>query len=234
MKIYFAGITELPDTHVKNTLEYLDNLDAESNGDISLQSEVATAYQKVGDFQGNPYRSNLGNIQGAIASYRKSLAIREKLVAENPSNDEMRRNLANSYESIGDMFWTIGEYGEALKIYRQNLQIYLDVAKGGSASAENSFGIARASHRIGQALSRSGDTQGAMESFLMAQTKFQESIDLDPQGKYKRGMGSSLVKIGDMFAATGDWKYALEYHQQDVKIASELSVAEPLKGRLYT
>ena len=63
---------------VKNTLEYLDKLVAESDGDASLQSEIATAYQKIGDVQGNPYQSNLGNIEGAIDGYRKSLA-RQKI-----------------------------------------------------------------------------------------------------------------------------------------------------------
>ena len=150
---------------VGDTLEYLDNLSPESNGDKDLQSEIATAYQKIGDVQGNPYRGNLGNIEGAIVSYRKSRSIREKLVAENSNDAEMRRYLAKSYESIGDMLWTKGDYDEAYSTYAQNLQVHSDLEFGDAATIEDSYCIARARHRMGQSLSRSGDLDGSTRKF---------------------------------------------------------------------
>src|SRR5205085_1815355 len=60
---------------VSKALEYLDKLAQEAGNDASLQRELAGAYEKVGDVQGNPYKANLGNSSGALESYRKALAI---------------------------------------------------------------------------------------------------------------------------------------------------------------
>ena len=231
--IKLPGSTPLLEKMVNNTLEYLDNLAPESNGDKDLQSEIATAYQKVGDVQGNPYRGNLGNIEGAIASYRKSLSIREKLVAENSSDAEMRRNLAKSYESIGDMLWTKGEYQEAYSTYSQNLQIHSVLESSEESTVEDSYGIARARHRMGQALSRSGDLSGALENFRLGLEKYPQIIARAPDvKKYQLGKGSVLLKIGDMLAAQEDWQGALENHREALGIWSTVASLEPLDAAL--
>jgi hypothetical protein len=47
-----------------------------------LQHELAAAYLKVGDVQGRPYKPNLGDTAGALASYGKAVAIYEALSAK--------------------------------------------------------------------------------------------------------------------------------------------------------
>ncbi len=70
------GSTEAREVLVKRALEYLDSLSGESNNDLSLQSELASAYEKVGDVQGNPAKANLGDLQGGIESLKKAQKIR--------------------------------------------------------------------------------------------------------------------------------------------------------------
>ena len=48
-----AGSTPARELLVKTSLEYLDSLAAESGNDPKLQIELATAYEKIGDVQGN-------------------------------------------------------------------------------------------------------------------------------------------------------------------------------------
>jgi non-specific serine/threonine protein kinase/serine/threonine-protein kinase len=231
--IKLPGSTPLLEKMVKDTVQYLDNLAVESSGDADLQSEIATAYQKIGDVQANPYQGNLGNIDGAIESYRKSLTVRERLVNENPSNPELVRALAKSYESTGDMLWTIGEYAEAHEYYQDSLQIHLRLSNADVGNAEEIYEVGRARHRIGQALSRIGNVDGALENYRLGQVKFQEAMTLAPEvPKYRRGMGSALAKIGDMAAAKKEWQTAFENHSQALEIWSRLSAAEPLKAHL--
>ena len=45
--------------------------------DRALRRELADAYQRVGDVQGNPFMSNLGDLKGAVASYDKAIALLE-------------------------------------------------------------------------------------------------------------------------------------------------------------
>ncbi len=44
-----------------------------------------------------------GDVDGALASYRASMAIRKRLTAQDPSNAEWQRNLLISHERIGSV-----------------------------------------------------------------------------------------------------------------------------------
>ena len=231
--IKLPGSTPLLEKMVQDTMVYLDTLAAESDGDASLQSEIATAYQRIGDVQGNPYQGNLGNIKGATVSYQKSLEIREKLVAGDPSNTGLQRDLAKSYESAGDMSWRIGEYDNAYDSYQKSLQIHTGLAGAATGTVDDRYEVARARHRIGQALARKGDSDGALENFRLGQETFQEIVAAAPDvPKYRRGLGSALAKIGDIAAAKKDWQTALENHRKALDIWLELSATEPLKANL--
>ncbi|MGA8779329.1 MAG: serine/threonine-protein kinase, partial [Terracidiphilus sp.] len=78
----YDSIQELPGSTparrivADRALHYLDTLSQESAGSPDLERELATAYERVGDVQGNPFFANLGDTAGAIQSYRKALRIR--------------------------------------------------------------------------------------------------------------------------------------------------------------
>ena len=56
---------------LQNALRYLDSLSTEASGDVALQSELATAYEKVGDVQGALNTSSLGKIEAGLAELRQ-------------------------------------------------------------------------------------------------------------------------------------------------------------------
>jgi eukaryotic-like serine/threonine-protein kinase len=66
----------------------------DSANDAALQRELATAYQKVGDVQGNPYGGNLGDRTGALLSYKKAMAIWQTLYQAAPADLQAQRDLA--------------------------------------------------------------------------------------------------------------------------------------------
>ena len=86
---------------VSKALEYLDSLASEAGDDRELQKELAAAYDRVGDVQGNPGAANLGDIDGAIKSYRKAEAIRRTLAAGAPDSLPARLDMATSTMRIG-------------------------------------------------------------------------------------------------------------------------------------
>jgi hypothetical protein len=51
----------------------------EAGDDLQLQSELASAYEKIGDLQGAPGRPNLSDFNGALTSLEKAKAIRLKM-----------------------------------------------------------------------------------------------------------------------------------------------------------
>ncbi|MEK8033858.1 protein kinase [Ideonella sp. DXS29W] len=76
------GSTPARQLIVKNALTYLERLSAEARDDAQLKVELATGYRQIGDIQGGPFGSNLGDPKGARASYERGLALLDPLLAE--------------------------------------------------------------------------------------------------------------------------------------------------------
>jgi len=92
-----TGSTKARESLVKTSLQYLDSLANEVSNDPGLQLELATAYEKIGDVQGNSKYSNLGHPEAALQSYGKAVAIARKM-GKSPEALEV---LASTYSDIG-------------------------------------------------------------------------------------------------------------------------------------
>lgn len=84
------GSTEARQLVVTDALKYLDSLAEEPRGDLSLQRDLADAYERVGAVQGEPFAANLGDTAGALQSYLKAQAIRKVLVAGGMPADQIK------------------------------------------------------------------------------------------------------------------------------------------------
>ncbi|MEZ5344685.1 MAG: protein kinase [Pyrinomonadaceae bacterium] len=91
-------------------LDYLDSLSKESGDDVELKRELAAAYEKVGDVQGNPSNPNIGDTKGALESYGKALKIREELAEQFPLNRIFENELAQNYSALGEINISVSDY----------------------------------------------------------------------------------------------------------------------------
>jgi eukaryotic-like serine/threonine-protein kinase len=89
-----AGATPVRALLVRRSREYLDRLAHDANGDPSLQQELATAYMKLGDIQGNPAEADLGDANAAKVSYQNALAILQPLLASHPNERALQLQAA--------------------------------------------------------------------------------------------------------------------------------------------
>src|SRR5262249_50221643 len=64
--IGIPGTTKIRADVIATALEYLDSLARDAEGDNALQMELAAAYKRIGDVQGNPSISGLGHIDEAL------------------------------------------------------------------------------------------------------------------------------------------------------------------------
>ena len=80
------GATDARRLMVARAGEYLDDLAAEAAGDTGLNLELAEAYARLGQVQGDPFSPNLGDRSGALASYEKSVHIAEEVLQREPGN----------------------------------------------------------------------------------------------------------------------------------------------------
>ncbi|TAW80862.1 tetratricopeptide repeat protein, partial [Rhizobium ruizarguesonis] len=81
-------------------------------------SALSVDYRSIGDVQ-----KAQGSLAGALESYRKSLAIREKLVALDPNNTDWQARLSSIYTALGDVQTAQGSLKDALDSYQRGLAI---------------------------------------------------------------------------------------------------------------
>lgn len=97
------GATKARNLIVQKSLTYLDDLAKESTNDPALLRELAAGYARLGDVQGTPGTSNLGDTAAAMVSVQKALELREKLAALSPRNSKDQVELAVAYLDLSDL-----------------------------------------------------------------------------------------------------------------------------------
>jgi tetratricopeptide (TPR) repeat protein len=89
------GATRAREQVVGTALEYLGALSAEAGDDHALREELAAAYEKVGDIQGQAYgAATTGEPRKASESYAQAIALLEPIVAADPAAQGARSSLA--------------------------------------------------------------------------------------------------------------------------------------------
>jgi eukaryotic-like serine/threonine-protein kinase len=132
---YHDAIADLPGSTpvrqklVKDALAYLDSLARESSQDASLQRELAAAYSKIADVQGNSNMANLGDLDGALGSYRKSFEIRKRLLIKNPDDLKLQQDVAQSYLGIGDILSNTGDVKESFANFQHAIELLESIQK---------------------------------------------------------------------------------------------------------
>ena len=226
------GSTPARQLLVKNATEYLDSLSRETAGDPSLQRELATAYQKLGDVQGNPYGPNLGDMTGALASYRKALALRDALCSAKTITGQDRLDLATSYRQMGDMLLTSGDAAAALESSRKAVAISESLTK---ATPENTkflqemvrdYDVMGSIQGAEQNSGNMGDLQGSLETFRQALAVGQAMVKADPPNRWAHRTVAALeAKIGDILVSEGRRTEASENYRRALQ--GFLALAEP-------
>jgi eukaryotic-like serine/threonine-protein kinase len=216
------GSTPARELLVRRALEYLDGLSHEASDDRSLRRELAEAYQKVGDVQSNPFRANLGDSAGALASYGKALVILAALSADDPADVRIRQDLARCYAAIGDLEWTAGDgTAAAVRNYRQALAIREAISVADPTNVSARLDLAR-SHRS------LGDMTGDMKDHLKAAELSAALFAEEPTNREIRILlAASHESIGFGLASRGERARALELQGKALQVRRALLAEEP-------
>ncbi|MCY7345604.1 MAG: protein kinase [Pyrinomonadaceae bacterium] len=153
---------------VTRALEYLDNLAQESENDTDLQSELAAAYEKIGNIQSEIFNPGAGKTSDALVSQQKSLQIREKLFQAEPLNINRGLDAAKSLSNVGDILSMTGRVAEAAESYRQGIRLNENLLALDEKNIHVRQGLARNYARLGQAVLRSGSLSQALENYHRA------------------------------------------------------------------
>ncbi len=229
------GSTEARQAVLTQSLKYLDSLAHESAGDLTLQSELASAYEKIGDLQGNPTNPNLIALTDALASYEKANAMRRGLLEKNSRDLEQRRLLANNYRALGDIRWQTNEPTESLKNSETALSLYAVLLTAQPASTDLRLALARTNLDIGKAFATNEKYPESISSIQRAVAFLKE---LQPQSRDETDVLMLLAEahkwMGNSLSWDGKQQEAEAEMAQAVAMSEALVAANPHDIRLRT
>lgn len=231
--VNLPGSTPARSLIVQRGLQYLDSLAKDAAGDRGLQRELAAAYEKLGAVQYTPTVAHLGDLHGALASHRKAAALREALVAAEPSNRDYQRDLLDSYWFIATLVGAQGDMSQELEILRQQLPARRDLAASEQSGFLDRYNLAATYTAIGNLLMQMGDPTGMLENQREALRLREEIAALDSDtARAQRAVTISYEYLGLALDHAGDTNGALEMQQRGLQVRESLVAADPLNTDL--
>lgn len=222
------GATRVRERLVRDALAYIDSLAVEANDDPSLQRELATAYDRVGDVRGQAYLASLGDRAGAMDSYLKALRIREALVAASPRDVQSRRELADSHRKVGWQLMDTSESGRSLQHLHKAVALYLEVTAEQPKNPELRYELVLAHGYLGRALEDRGEIAGALNQHRRALALGEELVAGNPgEQRYRLRLSFTDENIGRALFLSGDVAAAMEINDKALALREALVAEDP-------
>lgn len=230
---HMPGATQARQLLASEALQYLDTLLAEAADDDRLRYELAVAYIKVGDVQGNPVQANLGDSQGALASYRKAegilAGVSVRALAERGAFD-----LALLHDKFGEVLAHVGETQAALERHERALELReQEIAEQERSRMEpdKDFdrGRARSYQRLGHVTLLLGDAPGARAYFergLALLVPLRKDNPGDPE--LERSYAVCQLSLGDSLVESGSADQGFDAYGEAIQALEALVRSEPL------
>ena len=222
------GSTSARQLLVTRALGYLDNLSREAGNDTSLKVDLADAYQKIGDVQGNPYSANLGDVSGARVSYGKLVDLRLAIYEARGRERQSTLALGRAHSRVGDLDLAQGQYAQAVESYRRALAYFDEGRSAGTGNDDAAEDRSRVQGRMGVALTWAGRREEA-KGVLQEAIRLTQALAERPGASriVRRGLAVHYGNLGDVFHYDKDFTRALESHQQAVNLARALLKETP-------
>jgi tetratricopeptide (TPR) repeat protein len=200
-----------------------EQLASSAPDDPALQRSRSVMLDEFGD----TYRT-LGDLDQALAAYRDSLTIAQRLIAGDRENREWQDDLSVSYEKIGDVLMVQGSLGEALKAFRDSLAVRERLTSTAPNNKASQLDLTISYEKIGNVLVEQGNLVEGLKVY-------RESLDIrdhlvadDPSNtQWQRALSAAYEKIGNVLVFQGKLGEALNAYRDFFAIAARLAAADP-------
>ncbi|MEZ5599281.1 MAG: serine/threonine-protein kinase [Pseudomonadales bacterium] len=208
---------------------YLDKLAATASGDPALGFDLANAYHRVAQIQGQPSTANLGETDTALTNLDTALRIASSLDVRTP---EPLRLLASIRQTRAEILAWQGNMQAALDEMQQSLDLY-DRYQDRNQVSENdfvqfAFNHVKAGDMAGHpAFPNAGDPVRAEAAYLRAYDLIVAPNRWSASWRVRRARGVIQERIGTMRLLAGDIPRALEHFEDSLAIRAGLASELP-------
>ena len=227
------GSTKARATLVSTALRYLDSLSKEAGDDRGLLRELAQAYGRVGDVQGNPYESNLGDTAGSRTSYEKAIAILEALVSSPRSDEGDRRLLSSAYISYGGLLTAVGDTTAGAELAGKAVAIRRDLYAASPSDRQRAADLAFAYQVRGFSLNATSQYREAAASLREQAALLEKLLAATPADPaLRRSLALNSLLLATALRHEGDGAEARERFEKAIALQQGLVAENPGATRL--
>ena len=217
------GPTAARELIAQRAIQYLDGLNSQANGDSTLQLELAEAYEKVGNIQGRPISSNLGHPDQALASYRKSLLIRQSLAAAQPKDAATQALLATCLQRISGVHRQMGDYKKSLELEEKALAIRVGLLNADPANVEWKRDAASSYSTLASVFTQLGNWTEVLSVREKALAMFRQISDSNPKNSDDRAnVSAAILRLAGIQLKLGNKAEALQNYKKAAEIDETL------------
>ncbi|MDY6945107.1 MAG: protein kinase [Pseudomonadota bacterium] len=225
--VNLPGATAIRKLLVENSLKHISALEGEAQGSLEFQRELAWAYQKFGDVQGDYLGANLGDTEGAVLSYRRALRLRQA-IAEQTGSMQDQVELLRSHIAVSELLSAQSELDEA--IVHANAAVEIGdrlITLPGASDAERRQRAA--AHMVMGTTVNTIDLPRALESLQSARETFESLARKDPGAPESlRNLLLVYSRIAYSYRLAGRAGEALPYYLQALEYAEAYAKTDPL------
>ena len=224
-----SAVGELADAaqNYQSAIAIRRRLQAKNPSDAANRSAMAELYNFLGDTQGQDGYPNLGDVAGALKSYRQSVKLREDLLSESPSNTDYKVGLANSLMNLGYLSNIAGDTSGAAQVTR-SVDILERIVAANPNDATRRMELLSGYARLRSVLADVGRLDAAVAIDRKTIGMLAQMLESDPSNTLlRRNKGAITNWLGRDLRANGRPDLALAAHRNALSIAEQLAAADP-------
>jgi eukaryotic-like serine/threonine-protein kinase len=204
--------------------QYLDRLARDAGSDPSLLRELAAAYAKLANVQGNSTDANLGDSSNAVKNYRKAAELLSLCLTLEPANPETLRQLAHAYKDLGLALSSTADKAGSKATTERALQILEPLASSNPEDQDLQFELGATYRQMGTVLTARNDLSQAIQYFQRALAILQRLVTVNHGNRefqrelsfVHKHMGAVLAVQSQLPAALAHYRAALSIDEGDL------------------
>ena len=207
--------------------QYLERLSSESGGDLQLQRELASAYEKTGDLLHDAIGPG-GADADSLANYQKALDLRLAISHEEKGSLPARRDVAFSVSKVADGRFFNGQTGPALADYQRALGMQEAVLRQDPSNPESQKVTGYIQNRRCIVLAAAGDAVRATDACRASIAYLDQAAAALTNDKHlRRTLASTCAAFGNLLRHLKQVPDALTYLARATALFEALAGEQP-------
>ena len=217
--------------HVRQAVSIFEKLAKNDPKNIEATMDLASCLEGLGDQLGHPGLISLGDEQGAVIAYNKSLENWQAALSQNAGNVRVRRASAVLLMKIADIEDDRGKPLDALKMYRQASA----AAQSLPSDPKSRRVVSMLERKLGASLGAVGNREEAEQHLFRALSESEATSAADPlNARARLDVAVCWNTLGDFYDTTGNTSHALTSFAKTTDLLEALARSDPSNTRYPT